>query len=146
MKIPGLQTKAVPKVALIAATLAGGLVLSSMAVNPAVATPRAGNCAGCHGADSGAVSTVTAVPSTSTPAPGATYTVAITMSANPNGGQTGFGIAAIAPTPAPSPVVRGGPSGSLNYTANMIAPATPGTYSYTVYTNQGMDDPSSRLF
>jgi hypothetical protein len=142
LKIYSLKRMTLPKVAVLAAGLAAAVLVTTINPLAAQATPRAANCAGCHSSATGAVSTVTAVPSTATPAAGATYTVAITMSANPLGGNTGFGVVAVAPAPAPAPIVRGGPSAALSYTATMVAPAAAGTYSYTVYTNQGLDDAS----
>ena len=124
MKIPGLKTMAVPKVAFVAAALAGGLLVSSAGINPAVATPRAASCTGCHASDAGATTTVTATPSTATPAPGASYTVAITLTANPNGGNTGYGIVPVAPA---TEKTFGGNTGSqLSFTATMIAPTAAG--------------------
>jgi PKD repeat protein len=145
LKLLSLKKKNIPKVAALTAGLVAALVVATINPIAAQATPRASSCNGCHASDTGNFSTVTAVPSTATPAAGATYTVAINMSANPNGGNAGFGIQAIAPTPAPTTIVRGGPSATTSFTATMIAPAAAGTYSYTVWTNQGIDDPSVSL-
>lgn len=145
MRIPGLKSRAIPKVALIAVALAGGLVLSTVDVRPAQATPsRARDCTGCHG--SGTVAgTVTASPSTTTPAPSATYTVAISIATSASG-NTGFWIAnsTAAGATGTTTGVTGGPSSATTHTATMTAPATAGTYYYKVWGNQGMDDGSAQ--
>jgi hypothetical protein len=61
--------------------------------------------------------------------------VAITLTANPTGGNSGYGIV---PVTAGTGSTYGGNTGAnLSFTATMTAPAAAGTYSYTVWTNQG---------
>src|SRR6185295_6554957 len=68
----------------------------------------------------------------------------ITLSANPLGGDTGYGIVPI--TPALEKTFGGMTgAGALSYTATMIAPAVAGTYSYTVWTNQGPTDGTGQV-
>jgi hypothetical protein len=132
-----LKRITMPKVAVLATGFVAAVMVATITPMPAQATPRAADCTGCHAGST--TTTVTATPSVTAPAPGATYTVAITLTANAAGGDTGYGIVAVAPTPAPLVKVFGGMTGAsaLSYTATMIAPATAGTYSYTVWTNQG---------
>jgi PKD repeat protein len=144
MKFPGLKTMAVPKVAFVAAALVGGLLVSSVGVNPASATPsKAKACTSCHG-DGSVSGTVTAVPSTTSPAAGATYTVAIKAPDNPlnNGGGSGYWIAnsTAAGATGTTTGVYGGPSSSTSLSATMTAPAASGVYYYVVWANTGMDD------
>jgi hypothetical protein len=134
MKIYKLKKKmSIPKVAVLATGLTAAVLAASINPAPAQATPRAASCASCH---SGATSsTTTAKPSTTTPSAGASYTVAIAMTANPNGGNSGYGIV---PATTGTGSTFGGNTGALlSYTATMVAPAAAGTYSYTVWTNQG---------
>jgi predicted CXXCH cytochrome family protein len=133
MKIYGLKTMSLPKIAVLATGLAAAVLAVTMSPQVAQAFPsRARNCAGCH---TGSTSTATtATPSTTTPAAGATYTVAITLAANPTGGNSGY---AIIPVTAGTGTTFAGDTGPLlSYTATMTAAAA-GAYSYTVYTNQG---------
>jgi hypothetical protein len=142
MEHPMRISPASGKVALLALTLSGGLLLASVGAGPALATPsRARDCTGCHGSGSVA-GTVTARPSTTSPAPGAAYTVAITPPANQNGGQVGFWIATstAAGATGASTGVTGGPSSAASFTARMTAPAAPGTYYYKVWSVHGPDD------
>jgi cytochrome c553 len=139
MRIYGLNTMAIPKVALIATALAGGLLVATVDARPAEAFPsRNANCANCHAAGG----STTAAPSTTAPAAGATYTVAITLAANAAGGNSGY---AILPVTAGTGTTNGGDTGAdLSFSATMTAPAAAGTYAYNVYTNQGGTDPSGQ--
>src|SRR4029079_13071662 len=139
-----VKLSSIPKVAVLATGLTVALLAATIQPMPAQATPRASNCTGCHASAPGATTTVTAIPSTATPAPGATYTVAITLSANPLGGDTGYGIVPIAPALEKTFGGMTG-AGALSYTATMIAPAVAGTYSYTVWTNQGITDGTGQV-
>ena len=128
-----LTTLSLPKIAVLVTGLAAGILVTTMSPQAAHANPRASSCASCHAGAT--ASTTTAVPSTTTPAAGAAYTVAITLTANPAGGNSGYGIV---PLTAGTGSTFGGDTGPLlSYTATMTAPAGSGTYSYTVWTNQG---------
>ena len=70
LKICRLNSMTIPKVAVLATGLAVAILVGTVHPVPAQATPRASNCAGCHASDTGNVSTVTATPSTATPAAG----------------------------------------------------------------------------
>ena len=141
MRIYSLKRMTIPKVAVLATALAVGLLVATTDMRPAQAFPRAASCAACHGAAT--AGTVTAAPSTATPVAGATYTVAITLTANPLGGITGYGIVPV--TAGTGSTFGGGSSAALAYTATMTAPAAAGTYSYTVWTNQGVTDGTARV-
>ena len=141
MKIYNLKRMTIPKVAVLVTGLTAAVLVATINPTPAQATPRASNCTGCHAGAT--TSTVTATPSTATPAPGATYQVAITLTANPNGGNTGYGIVPIAPAVEKT---FGGDTGTqLAFTATMVAPTAAGTYSYTVWTNQGPTDGTGQV-
>jgi hypothetical protein len=133
MRTVNLKKMSIPKIAVIATGLTTAIVAATMSPQAAQATPRAASCASCHAGAS--ASTTTAKASTATPAAGASYTVAIAMTANPNGGNSGYGIVPVAP--AVEKTFGGNTSAALSYTATMVAPTAPGTYSYTVWTNQG---------
>jgi len=138
MRIYTLKKASLPKVAVLATGLTAALLAATIGPPAAQATPRAKNCAGCHAAGG----STTARPSTATPAAGAAYTVAISLAANPVGGNTGWAIVAVAP--ATGSAFGGNTSSALSYSATMTAPAAAGTYSYTVYTNQGGTDPDGQ--
>jgi predicted CXXCH cytochrome family protein len=134
VKVYRLKKESLPKIAVLASGLAAAVLAVTMSPQVAHAFPsKAQDCANCH---TGSTSTATrATPSTTTPAAGATYTVAITLAANPTGGNSGY---AIIPVTAGTGTTNAGNTGALlSYTATMTAPAAAGTYSYTVYTNQG---------
>jgi Lamin Tail Domain len=140
------RSMSAPKIALIATALAGGLLVATVDVRQAEATPnRARDCTGCHGSGS-VTGSVSATPSTTTPAAGATYTVRITTPANPNGGATGYWIANsdAGGATGTSTGVTGGPSSAATYTATMKAPATVGTHYYKAWVVKGSDSPSGR--
>ena len=141
MKIYNVNRKTIPKIAVLVTGLTAAILAATISPQAAQATPRASSCAGCHAGATTA--TVTATPSTATPAPGATYTVAITLTANPNGGMTGYGIVPIAP--AVEKTFGGNTGSQLAFTATMVAPAAVGTYSYTVWTNQGLTDGTGQV-
>jgi mono/diheme cytochrome c family protein len=140
VKIISLKKMSVPKVAVLATGLAAALLAAT--VNPAPVAQafptKAANCAGCHAVGG----STTAAPSTLTPAAGASYTVAITLAANPAGGNSGYAIVPVAP--AVEKTNGGNTSSALSYTATMTAPAAAGTYTYNVYTNQGLTDPAGQ--
>jgi predicted CXXCH cytochrome family protein len=141
MKIYRLKKESLPKIAVLASGLAAAVLAVTMSPQVAHATPRAASCAGCHGPAT--VGTATATPSTIAPAAGASYTVAITLLANPNGGNTGFGIV---PVTAGTGSTFGGNTGTqLSFNATMTAPPATGTYSYTVWTNQGLTGGTARV-
>jgi hypothetical protein len=117
MKIYSLKRISIPKLAVLATGLATALVVGTIA--PMSAQARVGyaqNCTGCHG--SGA--SMTATPSTATPAANANYTVAL--------------------SPAPDGYWVTGNGASVtgsNSSVAMRAPATAGAYTYTVHFRNG---------
>jgi predicted CXXCH cytochrome family protein len=134
MRIFRLSRLSLPKIAVLLTGLTAAILAVAVSPQAAHAYPsRAQNCANCHTGSTSAATTAT--PSTTTPVAGATYTVAITLAANPTGGNSGYAIVPVAPD---TQKTNAGNAGSLlSYTATMTAPATGGTYSYTVYTNMG---------
>ena len=128
MKIFSLKRKSIPKVAVLATALAVGLMVATVDMRPAQATPTQGvTCIGCH--DAGG--SVAATPSTATPVAGATYTVLITLT-NAATGNSGYNISigGVSKT-------TGGPAAGKTFTADMTAPASAGTYVYTVGADTG---------
>ena len=77
----------------------------------------------------------TATAPTTTLAPSASYDVTVTPAVNPAGGMSGYSIVPVAPATG----TTNGTGNLSSYTAKMIAPALAGTYTYTVWTNQGPD-------
>ncbi|HEX7536381.1 MAG TPA: hypothetical protein VF391_05190 [Dermatophilaceae bacterium] len=138
MRIYNVKKASIPKVAVLATGLVAAVLVGTLGPLAAQATPRAKNCAGCHAVGG----STTATPSTVTPAGGAAYTVAITLAANPAGGNSGYAIVPVAP--ATGSTFGGNTSAALSYTAAMTAPAAAGTYTYNVYTNQGLTDPDGQ--
>ena len=120
-----------PKIAVLSTGLTAAILLATMSPQAAQAysSPPISACTDCHGAATG----TTTATAPSTVAAGASYTVAITLVANSLGGKTGYAILPVAPATGST---AGGGS-ALSYTATMTAPAGTGTYSYTVWTNQG---------
>ena len=131
-RISGLKSMAIPKVALVATALAGGLLVSTVDARPAQAFPsKAQDCTSCHGTGTVA-GTVTAVPSTATPALSAAYTVAVGIT-SPSTGDTGYWIAnSTAAGVTGTSVKYGGAAGTnaATYSVAMTAPAVAGTYYY----------------
>jgi hypothetical protein len=111
--------------------------LAAVIAGPADASPsQTRACTGCHsGAASG---TVTATPSTTTPAAGAAYTVAINVGLA-SSGNTGYHVASTDAAGATTTwvAVSGGPAAQTSWTANMTAPAAAGTYYYQVWCVKG---------
>jgi hypothetical protein len=139
MRVFTSKRPTIGRMAVLAAGLTAAILVATIDQPPSQATPsRARDCTGCHG--SGSVSgTVTATPSTTTPAAGAAYTVAITPPAG--SGNTGYWIANSTSAGATGTTtgVMGGPSSAASYTATMTAPATAGTYYYKVWAVRGPD-------
>ena len=142
MRIASLKRKTIPKVAVLVMGLTAAVLVATINPAPAQAYPsRVAECIQCHG--TGAVAgTVTAVPSTTTPAAGATYTVLITPPANAaTTGNSGFWIAnstAAGVTGTTTGVYGGDVSPKpATYTATMTAPAAAGTYYYKVWADNG---------
>jgi len=134
MRIYRLKKMSLPKIAVLVTGLGAAILAVTISPQVAHAFPsKAKDCAGCH---TGSTSTATkATPSATALVAGASYTVAITLAANPTGGNSGY---AIVPVPPDTMQANAGDTASLtSYTATMTAPATAGTYSYTVYTNMG---------
>jgi hypothetical protein len=125
---------------LIALVIAVAALLGAAIAGPVGATPsRSTVCTDCHsGAASG---TVTATPSTSTPAAGAAYTVAINIGLTASG-NTGYHIASTdaAGTATTWTTVSSTIGSQTSWTANMTAPATAGTYYYKVWCAKGPND------
>ena len=116
---------------LIVALVVIAAVFAAVTAQPASAykTVPQTACNGCHSAaPSGAV---TAAPSTTAPAAGTTYTVSIDIGLTA-AGDNGFWISNSAGTN-----VTGNNSTVNPRTATMAAPATAGTYTYTVWTAKG---------
>jgi len=138
-----LKRKSIPKIAVLATGLAVAMMAATISPPVAQAFPsKQQECLNCHGP--GTVgSTVTAVPSTTTPAAGATYTVAVGMPANADepAGDTGYWIAnsTAAGVTGTSTLVYGGNdgTGAATRTATMTAPAAAGTYYYKVWAVKG---------
>ena len=141
MKIYSLKRMSIPKIAVLATGLAAAVLVATINPQAAQAQPRAATCAGCHGVAIAGITTAT--PSTTTPAAGETYTVAITLTRGPAGGNTGYGIVPVAPDTAST--FGGGFGSATAYTGTMTAPAAAGTYSYTVWTNQGGPPPAGHV-
>jgi hypothetical protein len=113
--------------AVLATGLTAAVVAASMGQSHAQALPSyASACTGCHAAGG----SVMATPSSATLAPGAAYTVAIAITAT-TGGNSGFWISGNGVS------VPGGPAAGSTQSAAMTAPAAAGTYTYTVWANQG---------
>ena len=77
-RIVSLKRMTIPKVAVLVMGLTAAVLVATINPAPAQAYPnKSAECIQCHGTGTVA-GTVTAVPSTTTPAAGATYTVLIT--------------------------------------------------------------------
>jgi hypothetical protein len=126
-----------PASILLVLAIAAAALLAVVLAGPASATPsKTTVCTGCHsGAASG---TVTATPSTATPAAGAAYTVAISNGLS-SSGNTGYHVAQTDAAGAATTwlTVYGGPAAQTSWTAGMTAPAAPGTYYYKVWNVKG---------
>ena len=125
-------------VAIVAvAVIFTAVALAATTAKPAQGYPsRATACSPCHPGAPGGTS-VSATPSTTTPAAGATYTVTVSMSGLTASGDTGYWITNATGTPAVS--VFGGDVGTnqTTYTRTMTAPTTAGTYTYIVWCDRG---------
>jgi hypothetical protein len=122
---------------LAVAAVAAAAVIAAVGANPAQGYPsKVQACTNCHPA-APASATVSATPSTTTPAAGATYTVTINLAGLTSTGDTGYWISNTTVTPAVS--VNGGATGTsqTSYTQSMTAPTAAGTYTYTVWCQRG---------
>src|SRR5450631_1445152 len=130
LKIISIKKMSLPKIAVIATGLTAAVLVAT--INPAPsaqALPTYGtSCTGCH---AGAGGSVTAVPSSLTPAGGAPFTVAIAVSATV-AGDAGFNISL-----AGVSIATGGPSSTTTFSPTLTAPTAAGTYVYTVAANEG---------
>lgn len=112
MKVFRLRTKIIPKLAMLATTASvGGLYVATvdMAAAAQAYPSRNASCTNCHAAGG----SVTATPSTATPASGAAYTVAIAITSTATGssgywisteaGARAFSVAAPRPERATRP-------------------------------------------
>jgi hypothetical protein len=123
---------AIVTVALAGAIAAAGL-LAVVAAKPAAALPSyKSSCAYCHSV--APVGTVSAAPSTTTPAAGATYTVSVSVDLGATG-KAGYWIVNN-DAATPNPNLAGGPDASP-LIATMTAPTAPGTYTYKVFGTKG---------
>ena len=128
MRIYRLKRMSIPKIAVLATGLTAAVLAATISPPPAQALPGFGTtCAtsSCHTAGG----SVTATPSTTTPASGAAYTVAIVLT-NAASGNSGYNISL-----AGVSITTGGPAAGKTFSANMTAPAAAGTYTYTVAAN-----------
>jgi hypothetical protein len=134
MKRNTLKKLNIPKVAVLATGLTAAITVAVMGSVPAQAVPSyASTCTGCHSAGG----SVTAKPSSATPAAGAAYTVAIAITATP-AGNSGYWIATSdASGAAGTSVTTGGPAAGTTFSAAMTAPTAAGTYYYKVWANKG---------
>jgi len=116
----------IPKIAVIVTGLTAAVLVA--VINPAApaqAYPTyASTCTGCHTAGG----TVSATPSSATPAPGAAFTVALAITGG-TGANSGYWISG--GTPAVS--LTGTAAGTTFPAVAMTAPAAAGTYTYTVW-------------
>jgi len=122
---------------LAVAAIAAAAVFAAVTAKPANSFPsQAQACTTCH-PTAPASTTVSATPSTATPAAGSAYSVTINLSGLTSSGDTGYWISNAAGTPAVS--VFGGDTGTnqTSYIQAMTAPSAPGTYSYTVWCERG---------
>ena len=130
-----MRLRLVPTLAV--AAVAAAALFAAVSAKQAEGFPsRKAACTNCHpAAPIGA--TVSATPSTTTPAAGGTYTVSISLAGLTSTGDTGYWITNAAGTPATS--VYGGATGTeqTSYTQTMTAPSAPGTYMYTVWGQRG---------
>jgi hypothetical protein len=134
MKKNTLKKLNIPKVAVLATGLTAAITVAVMGSVPAQAVPSyASTCTGCHSAGG----SVTAKPSSATPAAGAAYTVAIAITATA-AGNSGYWIATSdASGAAGTSVTTGGPAAGTTFSAAMTAPTAAGTYYYKVWANKG---------
>ena len=128
MRIYSLKRMSIPKIAVLATGLTAAVLAATISPMPAQAEPSFGvTCIGCHTAGG----SVTATPSTTTPAAGAAYTVAIVLT-NAGTGNSGYNISL-----AGASITTGGPAAGKTFSANMTAPAAVGTYTYNVGADTG---------
>jgi hypothetical protein len=124
LKIYSLKKQNIPKLAVLATSLAvAGMAATIQAIPAEAHVGYTQSCDGCHSAGG----SVTATPSVATPASGATYTVALRYTGG-SGSNNGFWISGNGVN------VTGGSSTS----ASMKAPAAAGTYTYTVWVRAGV--------
>jgi hypothetical protein len=120
----GLKKLSLPKVAVLGTGLAAAVMVATVSPAP-VAQAHVGyteTCDGCH--DVGG--SVSATPSSATPAPGAAYTVALAFTGGTS--PSGFWISGNGVNV----------TGSSSTSATMTAPAAAGTYTYTVWVRAGV--------
>jgi PKD repeat protein len=128
LRIVSLKRMTIPKVAVLIMGLTAAVLVATINPPPAQARPSYGttcSTSGCHIAGG----SVTATPSSATPAPGAAYTVAIVLT-NTATGNSGYNISL-----AGVSILTGGPAAGKTFTANMTAPAAIGVYTYNVAAN-----------
>ena len=128
MKIYKIKRTTIPKMAMLATGLAVAMLAFTVHPTPAQAYPTyASTCTGCHTAGG----SVSATPSSATPAPGAAFTVALafTGGTSVNSGYwiSGNGVS-----------LTGGPTAGTTFSVAMTAPAAAGTYTYTAWMRDGV--------
>jgi hypothetical protein len=121
----------------VVAAIVAAAVFAAVSAKPVTGSPsKEQACVACHPAAPAGTS-VSATPSTSTPAPGATYSVTISLAGLTTTGDTGYWISNNAGTPAVSVFAGNAGTSQTTYTRDMTAPSSPGTYSYTVWCDRG---------
>ena len=129
------KPRLIPKVAVLVAGAAAGILAVVAHPAPASAFPNyASTCTACHSAGG----SVSAVPSSATVAPGATYSVAMTFVGG--NGNSGYWISNTSNDPVS---IVGPPASGASRTQSMTAPTTPGSYTYTVWMRQGVASSST---
>lgn len=130
-----MRSRLVPT--LIVMFVLAAAVVAAVTAKPVSSYPsKADTCTKCHPAAPAGTS-VSATPSTTTPAPGATYTVTIDLSGLTSSGDTGYWISNAAGTPAFSAYAGNTGTNQTTYTKTMTAPVAPGAYTYTVWCERG---------
>jgi serine protease len=123
LKIYSLKRSTIPKIAVLATGLTAAILVATINPAPAQAQPyKQTACTECHTAGG----SVSATPSSPTLAPSVAYTVALvfTGGTSPDGYWiSGNGVSVNASNAGPAP---------------MTAPATAGTYTYTVWMRSGV--------
>jgi len=129
MRIYSLKRTTIPKIAVLATGLTAAILAATINPAPAQAYPTyASTCTPCHTAGG----SVSATPSSATPASGAAYTVALAFTGGTSGANSGYWISGNGVS------LTGGPAAVSSYSVAMTAPAAAGTYTYLVWMRQGV--------
>src|SRR5665647_3629626 len=124
LRIFSLKPKMIPKIAVLATGLA--IAMMAATIHPAPTAQASPSYASACDERHTAGGSVTAIPSSATPAPGAAYTVALAFTGGTS--PSGFWISGNGVSV----------TGSSATSASMSAPAVAGTYSYTVWVRAGV--------